>query len=204
MFRYYVIAIAMGSALIFGANALWVVPSTRFTVLHALSFTVLAVAEAFLIDAAVALLVRYAVPKSYYDPLKKRYACARWEKKLYTRLGIRRWKDKIPETGGLLVGFPKDRVLDMHDNEYIFKFMEETCYAEVMHVWSAVLGFAVLALCPSPLRLTAALPVALVNLILQLLPVAVQRFVRPQLLRIYNANARRAAGSLPKNSECNP
>ena len=204
MFRYYIIAIVSGSALIFGANALFVVSHTPFSVMHAFIFTVLSVVEAFLIDAAVALLVRYAVPKSYYHPLKRRYACARWEKKVYVKLGIRKWKDKIPETGGLLVGFPKDKVLDMHDNSYIFRFMEETCYAEVMHVWSAVLGFAVLALCPAPLRMTVALPVTLVNLILQILPVAVQRFVRPQLLRIYNSNSRRDQSRLSKNSGCNP
>lgn len=185
MFRYYLWSIAVCSGIIFGINCLLIPPHLS------LAFTALTVVGAFLIDAVVALFVRYAIPKKYYSPFRKRFACARWEKKLYMRLGIRKWKDKIPETGGLLVGFSKTRVLDMHDNEYILKFMSETCYAEVMHMWSALLGFSVLFLVPSHLRLTLALPVATVNAVLQILPVFVQRFIRPQLLRVYASNAKR-------------
>lgn len=188
MFRYYIISIIAAMAVIFGANAAFVVPHGEISYLSVLAYTVLAVAVAFAADAIAALVSRYLIPKKFYDPLAKRFRCHKKEKKLYVKLGIRKWKDKIPETGGLLVGFQKKKALDLHDNEYIYKFMQETCYAEVMHAWSVPLGFITLAFCPAPLRLTVALPVAIVNAILQLLPVAVQRFIRPQLLRVYNAN----------------
>ncbi len=188
MFRYYISAIIIGTALILGINALAL---SDISILVILLFTILAVAEAFAIDAIVALAVRYIVPEKHYNPMSKRFKVFRREKKLYTKLGIRKWKDKIPETGGMLVGFQKKQVTDLHDNKYLYKFMQETCYAEVMHIWSAPLGFAVIALCPAPLKLGIALPVAIVNAILQILPVAVQRFIRPQLLRVYNANQKR-------------
>ena len=179
MFRYYVIAILVCMALIIGANAFIAPP------LQALVITVICVLCVFGIDALVALFVRYALPKKLFDPRKRRYRSFSWEKRFYVAIGIRKWKDKIPETGGLLVKFPKTKVLDFRDSEYIFRFMEETCYAEIMHVWSIPLGFAVLLLAPADMMLTVALPVAIINAILQLLPVLVQRFLRPQLMRVY-------------------
>ncbi len=191
MFRYYIMTIIFCISAIAAANELFVSPDVGLPPFFALMLTLLAVLEAFAVDALAAIAVRYFVPERYYDPLRRRFACARFEKKLYIKLGIRTWKDKIPETGGLLVGFPKDRVADLRDSAYLYKFMQETCYAEVMHLWSMPFGFTVLLLCPASLRLTVALPVALVNLVLQLLPILVQRFIRPQLLRVYNNNLKR-------------
>ncbi len=191
MFRYYIISIIAGTVLISWLNELFLIPLTTLEPMSAFVFTLLAVFECFIIDAAIALIVRYCIPKKFYNPLSRRFACAKWEKKLYIRLGIRAWKDKVPETGGLLVGFPKDKAIDLRNNDYVYKFMTETCYAEFMHLWSALLGFFVLLLCPRPLVLTVALPVAVVNFILQILPVAIQRFVRPQLLRVYRGNLKR-------------
>lgn len=194
MFRYYVIAIVLCMVAIFGINAALVTPLPHISHVAMLLFLILAVAEAFAVDAAAALITRYALPKSYFDPTKKRYNVFAFEKKLYGKLGIRKWKDKIPETGGLLVGFSKSKATDLRNNEYVFKFMEETCYAEVMHVWSIPAGFVTMLLCPAPLCFTVALPVAVANAVLQLLPVMVQRFVRPQLMRVYERNNKRKVG----------
>lgn len=191
MFRYYVIAILVCMVLIFTANAIFVTPLPDISNGDMLMFLVIGVAVAFAADAIAALFTRYALPKSFFDPTKKRYKSFGWEKRFYGSIGIRKWKDKIPETGGLLVGFSKSKATDLRNNEYVFKFMEETCYAEVMHVWSIPLGFVTLLLCPAALRLTVALPVAVVNAVLQLLPVMVQRFVRPQLMRVYLGNLKR-------------
>ncbi len=192
MFRYYVIAIISGSSLISLLNEIFVSPSYSVGLLGATALTLCCVLSAVGIDTLIAIGARYAIPKRYYDPLKPRFICARFEKKLYIKLGIRKWKDKIPETGGLLVGFQKSTALDLHDNAYVYKFMQETCYAEVMHVWSAALCFVLIPLCPAAFRITVALPVVLVNFVLQILPVMVQRFVRPQLTRVYLSNKKRA------------
>lgn len=186
MLRYYFIIIGICTVLIAVISAVFAPFGTSVLM------TALCVLLAFSIDAAVALFTRYVLPKSFFNPFRRRFTCARFEKSFYSAIGIRKWKDKIPETGGLLVKFPKNRVLDFHDNEYLFKFMEETCYAEIMHVWSIFLGFAVLFACKGTLRLTIALPVAAVNALLQLLPVFVQRFIRPQLARVYQRNAERS------------
>jgi glycosyl-4,4'-diaponeurosporenoate acyltransferase len=204
MFRYYIIAIIVGNILIGLINGLIGLPgySTPVAMLVCLGVSVLFTALEFGLDALIAWLTRL-LPKKAVDPFRKIYRVAKWEKKVYKKLGIVKWKDKIPEAGGLLAKFQKKKVLDFHDNEYIMTFMRESVYAEVMHVISALAGLAVPALCAVRLLwpdaisqvhwcVRVALPVALVNFVLQVLPVMVQRYVRPQLMSVYLRNQKRA------------
>ena len=127
------------------------------------------------------------------NPFARVWKVHHFERRFYVKIGIRRWKDKIPETGGLLVGFSKSAVADRHDNTYLLKFLKETCYAELMHIISIPCGFLVLLLTfawDSIPHFIAwfGLPVAIVNAVLQLLPIFVQRYVRPFLLSAYRYN----------------
>ena len=144
----------------------------------------------FVIDALVAILVRI-LPKKWVNPFNKIYKVRTWETKLYLKLKVRNWKDKIPETGKALAGFGKDKVLDMNDNRYIYKFMEETVYAEVMHVISAVLSIFVI-LINLKLWYIVGLPMAIVNFVIQILPVIVQRYNRPKLALLYERNEKKS------------
>ncbi|MBE6697670.1 MAG: hypothetical protein E7581_04015 [Ruminococcaceae bacterium] len=204
MFRYYIIAIIVGNILIGLINGLIGLPgySTPVAMLVCLGVSVLFTVLEFGLDALIAWLTRL-LPEKAVDPFRKIYRVAKWEKKVYKKLGIVKWKDKIPEAGGLLASFQKKKVLDFHDNEYIMTFMRESVYAEVMHVISAIAGLAVPALCAVRLLwpdvipqvhwcVRIALPVALVNFVLQVLPVLVQRYVRPQLMSVYLRNQKRA------------
>ena len=204
MFRYYIIAIIVGNILIGLINGLIGLPgySTPVAMLVCLGVSVLFTVLEFGLDALIAWLTRL-LPEKAVDPFRKIYRVAKWEKKVYKKLGIVKWKDKIPEAGGLLANFQKKKVLDFHDNEYIMTFMRESVYAEVMHVISAIAGLAVPALCAVRLLwpdvipqvhwcVRIALPVALVNFVLQVLPVMVQRYVRPQLMSVYLRNQKRA------------
>ena len=78
-------------------------------------------------------------------------------------------------------------VVDMKDNVYLFKFMEETVYAEVMHIISAIFGFLVVIV-NLKLWLIVGIPLAIFNFILQILPVMVQRYNRPKLMLAYKRN----------------
>lgn len=204
MFRYYIIAIIVGNILIGVINGLIGLPgySTPVALLVCLGVSVLFTVLEFGLDALIAWLTRL-LPEKAVDPFRKIYRVGKWEKKVYKKLGIVKWKDKIPEAGGLLAKFQKKKVLDFHDNTYIMTFMRESVYAEVMHVISAIAGLAVPALCVLRLLwpdvipqvhwcVRIALPVALVNFVLQVLPVMVQRYVRPQLMSVYLRNQKRA------------
>ena len=187
MLRYYLIAIFGGIALfsllaIFAGGIVW-----WFAVLGVFA----SAAAAFGLDALVAVCVRL-YPEEKIDPFRGWFKARSWERKCYVRLGIRHWKDRIPEMGGPLAHFSKKQVADRRDNAYLMKFMRETCYAEIMHLLSVPVGFLIILLFPRYV-LWFGLPVALVNAALQIFPVLTQRYVRPFLVSTYRRNEQLAA-----------
>ena len=180
MLRYYLIAIFASMLLITFMNF---IAGTSF--FYALINVIIFTAAVFVVDAVVALIVRY-LPKKIYNPFKKIYKVKTKERNFLDKIKIKKWKDKIPEMGGKLVGFRKDKLKDPTNNEYVLKFMQETCYAEVMHFWSIFLGFCIIFI--SPALLSVSIPVACVNAILQVLPVWVQRYNRTRLEILYKRN----------------
>lgn len=188
MFRYYLAVILGGPAILAAIGILAGEMSPAFAFFAAYVTMLIA----FLIDAVVALIVRYLLPKRWMDGRLRFWRVRKAERGIYVRLGIRRWKDKIPETGGLLVGFSKKHIAEPKSPEYLLKFLSETCYAECMHAISVIAGFAVIPLSFSALLpfyehlLFFGLPVAIINAILHILPILVQRYVRPFLLHAYD------------------
>lgn len=190
MYRYYLLVIfgapgilALLAALI--GELFWL-----YALLGAYGFTVLA----FLIGALFAILVRL-IPARCFDPLAAPFWVRKWERRFYVRLGIRHWKDRIPETGALLGYLSKKQVADRHDNAYLWDFMIETCYAETMHTVCVVVGYLILIpawFLGSVYFLYLALPVAVIHGVLHFLPVPVQRYVRPFLLHAYLHNKAKA------------
>jgi glycosyl-4,4'-diaponeurosporenoate acyltransferase len=187
MFRYYLAVIFGGPAALAAIGILFGNMSPVFAFFAAYVTMLIA----FLIDTVVALIVRYLLPKRWMDGRLRFWRVHKSERAIYVHLGIRRWKDKIPETGGMLVGFSKKHIAEPKNPEYLLKFLSETCYAECMHFISVFAGFAVIplsfsALLPFPEHLLYfGLPVAVINAILQILPILVQRYVRPFLLHAY-------------------
>lgn len=151
-------------------------------------WTVIAVLEVCAVDALVAWIV-HAVPEEKVNPFAPHYQVGSKERKLYEKLGVRKWKDVIPETGKYLCHFAKDKIAEPNDNVYLLKFLRETCYAEVMHLLSFFLQFLLLII---PFyRATIMVPVVCVNGFLQLLPVIVQRYNRCRMIKLYRFNEKR-------------
>lgn len=140
------------------------------------------------IDSIIAAIV-HAVPEKKINPFKKYYKTSKKERVFYEKLGVRKWKDLIPESGKYLCHFSKTNVEKPTNNEYVLKFLKETCYAEIMHLISIFLGFIPIVF--MPLKLSVVLPIALVNAFLQTLPVIVQRYNRVRLISLYNFNQRK-------------
>ena len=146
-------------------------------------FVVIAVAWCialeFAIDGGVAILIRLT-PDRWYGAFSPRFAVSKTEKQLYLRLKVRLWKDRIWELGGL-GGFSKRKLLYPDDPAYIEKFIIECHKGVVTHRLSYPLGFLILLTLPAPYHLTIALPVALVNLFLNILPTLALRYNTPML-----------------------
>ncbi len=137
------------------------------------------IAWEFAIDGGMAILIRLT-PDRWYGTFSPLFAVSPFEKKLYLRLKVRLWKDKVWELGGL-GGFSKRRLLAPDGPAYIEKFIIECHKGVVTHRLSYPLGFLILLTLPAPYTWTIALPVALVNLFLNILPTLALRYNTPML-----------------------
>ena len=102
------------------------------------------------------------------------------KKKLYKTVKVRLWKDKVWELGGL-GGFSKKKLISPDDPAYIEKFIIECNKGVVTHRLSYPIGFLVMLTLGGTCSLTIALPVAVVNLFLNILPTLVLRYNTPML-----------------------
>jgi len=174
----YSIIIFVMSAIIILLNLLFSSISPLFLIFG----TIIGVALSIVIDICVALLVRAFDKK--INPFAKIFHEGKNERKIYNFFRIKSWKDKIPELGKTLKFFDKTKVCEKPNAEYFLMFLRETCVAEVMHV--LIIPFAFLIIPIYPIKyLSMTLPIAIVNVFLQILPICVQRFNRPKLLAGY-------------------
>ncbi|MBE6652410.1 MAG: hypothetical protein E7610_03210 [Ruminococcaceae bacterium] len=173
--KLYLTVISLTAAVITGIHiALDIAPFH-----YALIAVLWCIALEFAIDGGMAILIRLT-PDRWYPAFSPRFRVSAFEKKLYLKLKVRLWKDKIWELGGL-GGFSKKKLLSPDDPAYVEKFIVECHKGVVTHRLSYPLGFLILLTLPAPLSLTTALPVALVNLLLNILPTLALRYNTPML-----------------------
>ena len=82
-------------------------------------------------------------PKRLFDPAYPLYRIRSWELNSHfyeVILGIRSWKDRLPDWGGRFRGGFFKRSLETSSPEYLQRFILETCRGEAVH-W-AVLSMA--------------------------------------------------------------
>ena len=137
----------------------------------------------FVLDGVVAFLVRMT-PDRLYGIDNPLFHITEWEKEFYKRLRVRSWKDKVWELGGL-GGFSKKSMTSTNDPEYIKKFIVECNRGVATHRLSYPVGFVAMLTLKGACVFTVALPVALVNLYLNILPTLVLRYNTPKLKTLY-------------------
>lgn len=103
--------------------------------------------------------------------------------RVYERLGIRRWKDRLPEAGDLFPGGVSKRRLPGRDADGLRRFAAETRRAELVH-WLVPAITPVFALFnPPPLTAAMVVYAGAANLPF----VAVQRYNRARVQRVLAA-----------------
>lgn len=144
----------------------------------------------FAIDGGLAFIIN-KMPDRWFGVDNPLYYVSELEKKLYKRLRVKFWKDKVWELGGL-GGFSKKHCTDPSDPRYIEQFIIECNKGVLTHRLSYPAGFlAMLTLSGVPV-LTVALPVAIVNVYLNILPTLVLRYNTPKLQAILKRLKRKA------------
>ena len=132
----------------------------------------------------ISMFTRFALPRNYFDARKKRWHTFKFEEKIYRFLRVKKWKDKIPELGNIS-GFGKKKIEDPNNPIYLYKFLTENCLADSLHFFSIFAGVLVFVLVPSRFILTIALPIFIVNTIMNTMSWMVQRFLRPKMVKMY-------------------
>ena len=151
-----------------------------------------AIAASFIIDAVVAFVGR-RLPKKWMDPNKKFFQASKKELAFYEKIGVRKWKDKVPELGGF-TSFHKNKLSDPWNNKYVERYMLEACYGVVIHFASPFFAFLIILLDYkmytgwSWMWLTIMLPVAIVNAVLIGLPTFILKYNLPKLKMLYDIN----------------
>lgn len=186
----YGILIFLSVALIAVFNAVFAVPVYPFGVTYAILAPVIATAAVIALDGFLAFLIRRLPEKPFSR--KKIFSASKSEKAFYERLKIRKWKDKIPELGGF-THFSKSTIEKPFDNEYLSRYMLEAAYGEVIHFVTAFTGFSVTFIFPLDYWYCFGFPVAVVNMILNFMPLFVLRYNYYKLNILYKNNERKSS-----------
>ena len=137
------------------------------------------------------------LPPTLFKPSQLLFRPIGNERKFWAKLGIRRWKGLIPDISGILKLFSKKTFKSTSDADYIATFLYESNFAEVVHWLSMFAGFfavfvpidwintGIIEVFLSLDRIVIVLPLAFVNAFLNLLPIILQRYNRPVILKIY-------------------
>ena len=136
----------------------------------------------------VALLMRIFIPRRFWNANKKMFYVSKKEIDFYNKLEIKKWKERVPEMG-CSSGFPKNEIKSL-EKDYLWRFLQENCYAEFMHYVVAILGFTVVFFLEG-FDFIFATPILLANVILNIMPSIIQRYNRVKLKNIYEIVVKR-------------
>lgn len=136
----------------------------------------------------VALLMRIFIPRRFWNANKKMFYVSKKEIDFYNKLEIKKWKERVPEMG-CSSGFPKNEIKSL-EKDYLWRFLQENCYAEFMHYVVAILGFTVVFFLEE-FDFIFATPILLANVILNIMPSIIQRYNRVKLKNIYEIVVKR-------------
>ena len=183
---FYILVISISIILISGFN-IWLNP--LFPWYTYIIWTVLFAVAAFAIDAVVAIIVR-KLPEKGFNYQNKIFNTSSKMLKLFELLGVKKWKEKVPELGQF-TNFRKNHVSDPKNPEYLKRFLLEACYGIVIH--EITVPFSLLMLLidyrmytgASNMWLTIGIPVFVINSILSLMPAMILRYNLPKLSRLY-------------------
>lgn len=135
--------------------------------------------------AAVGILahvVGEALPRQWFHWERFPYRAWAWERggKAYEVLGIRRWKDRLPDKSKHTKRTFTKQMQGHQGRDSLVRFVQETCVAECVHWILIFLSLPLYPFVPTPLGLVVTVIYALSNLPF----IFIQRYNRPRLIRI--------------------
>lgn len=123
------------------------------------------------------------LPKEWFHADAYPYRSYAFERdgKIYEKLRIKRWQNKVPDMSKVLPGLMPAKAMAGRSFDRLPLMIRETCVAEFIHRFHALLGLRCFAIWPG---MGGAL-IALLNILLLNLPfILIQRYNRPRMLRL--------------------
>ena len=176
--KLYLSVIGIAMAVIGAGNILFGTAAWEYVVLFVVVCTVLQ----FALDGFLAWVI-HQMPNRWFGVDNPFYRVSQRERRLYKRLRVKQWKDKVWELGGL-GGFSKKNLQKPNDPAYIERFIIECNKGVLTHRLSYPIGFLVMLLMPNVCALTIGIPVATVNVFLNILPTLALRYNTPMLQNV--------------------
>lgn len=184
--------------LLTGVNAVFAAPRFGVSFWFILGAVLINVVAVIAVDGLFAFLIR-RLPEKWFGHERRFFQVSAKEKKFYEKLKIRKWKDKVPELGQF-TDFHKNKVAEPRNNAYLERYMLEAAYGEVIHLAGCFLGFVIIFFYPLKYWLCFGFPVAVINLIMNILPYFILRYNFYKMKVLYRSNERKQRRAAEKET----
>ena len=116
----------------------------------------------------------------------KEYLCERGGR-IYERLRIKAWQNRVPDMSKIFPAWMPPKKFCRSDIKRLPNMIQETCVAELVHGLLSLSGLACLKLWPG----IGGVVMSILNLMVNLAYVVIQRYNRPRLLRLLKDTEKR-------------
>ena len=184
--------------LLTGVNAVFAAPRFGVSFWFILGAVLINVVAVIAVDGLFAFFIR-RLPEKWFGHERRFFQVSAKEKKFYEKLKIPKWKDKVPELGQF-TDFHKNKVAEPRNNAYLERYMLEAAYGEVIHLAGCFLGFVIIFFYPLKYWLCFGFPVAVINLIMNILPYFILRYNFYKMKVLYRSNERKQRRAAEKET----
>lgn len=131
---------------------------------------------------ALAFLAGRIVPKGWFRGDRFPYRCYPFEAegRIYNKLKIHAWQNKVPDMSRILPCCIPPKNLSGNYKERLPRMIQETCVAELTHALLCLTGLYCLRLWPG----AGGAVIALLNVFVNLPFILIQRYNRPRLMKL--------------------
>jgi len=136
-----------------------------------------------------------AIPRRVYRYDKPPFTCFQWEKggAVYTKLGIQKWKNHMPDITRVLKIMVGKRIDSPRDPDHLERLILELCNGEFIHAVQVLSGPVFLLFLDRPYGIAAAILFSVGNIPF----VLIQRYNRPRVAALRERLLRSARAKNP-------
>ncbi len=129
----YIHTLFWGYIVVFVVNAILSIAGVcEFSVFFAAYYPLMIIVFLVVLNGISALITTRLFPLKRININSKLFTIFSCEKQIYEKLGVRKFKDRIPEIGGAISGFSKSSFTGT-DVDYLERFIKETIISELVH-----------------------------------------------------------------------